>query len=119
MFRAARPDAPGGWVAAREPRRQRRRTRGGEPRLSDLRDSGSIEQDADVVMFIHSDDAFKPKDERTNIKKVIVAKHRNGATGEIELFFDSAKTTFVTLEKNGFDDYAQSGGSGGGQEDDF
>ncbi len=79
--------------------------RGGEPRLSDLRDSGSIEQDADVVMFIHSDDAFKPKDERTNIKKIIVAKHRNGATGDLELFFDSAKTTFMTVEKNSFDSY--------------
>jgi replicative DNA helicase len=79
--------------------------RGGEPRLSDLRDSGSIEQDADVVMFIHSEDAFKPKDERTNIKKIIVAKHRNGATGEVELFFDAAKTTFMTVEKNTFDSY--------------
>ncbi len=84
-------------------------SRGGEPRLSDLRDSGSIEQDADVVMFIHSEDAFKPRDERTNIKKIIIAKHRNGATGEIELFFDSAKTTFMTIEKNNYEDFSDGG----------
>lgn len=89
--------------------------RGGEPRLSDLRDSGSIEQDADVVMFIHSEDAFKPKDERTGIKKIIIAKHRNGPTGDIELYFDDAKTTFMTVEKNNFDDYGSGGGHGGPQ----
>ena len=81
-------------------------SRGGEPRLSDLRDSGSIEQDADIVMFIHSDDAYKPKDERTNVKKIIVAKHRNGSTGELELYFDANKTTFVTIENNNMDDYS-------------
>lgn len=80
--------------------------RGGEPRLSDLRDSGSIEQDADVVMFIHSEDAFKPKEERTNIKKIIIAKHRAGATGDVELFFDGSRTTFMSIEKNSFDDFA-------------
>lgn len=85
-------------------------SRGGEPRLSDLRDSGSIEQDADIVMFIHSDDAYKPKDERTNIKKIIIAKHRNGSTGDVELYFDGNKTTFVTIEKNNMDDFS-SGGS--------
>lgn len=89
-------------------------SRGGEPRLSDLRDSGSIEQDADVVMFIHSEDAFKPRDERTNIKKIIIAKHRNGATGEVELFFDSAKTTFMTIEKNTYEDFSDDGFSNNG-----
>ncbi len=79
--------------------------RGGEPRLSDLRDSGSIEQDADLVIFIHSDDQFKPKEERTNIKKLIIAKHRHGPVGEVELFFDSNKTSFMTIEKNEFNDY--------------
>jgi replicative DNA helicase len=92
-------------------------SRGGEPRLSDLRDSGSIEQDADLVMFIHSDDAFKPRDERTNIKKIIVAKHRNGATGEVELFFDSARTTFMTIEKNQMDHFTSDNNSY--TEDDF
>lgn len=86
-------------------------SRGGEPRLSDLRDSGSIEQDADVVMFIHSEDAFKPKEERTNIKKIIIAKHRAGATGEVELYFDGSRTTFMSIEKNTFNDFAD--------EDDF
>ncbi len=81
-------------------------SRGGEPRLSDLRDSGSIEQDADVVMFIHSEDAFKPKEERTNIKKIIIAKHRAGATGDVELFFDGSRTTFMSIEKNTFNDFA-------------
>ena len=88
-------------------------SRGGEPRLSDLRDSGSIEQDADLVMFIHSDDQFKPKEERTGIKKIIIAKHRNGPTGEIELAFDSNTTTFLTLDKNQFDDYGGGGNSYG------
>lgn len=92
-------------------------SRGGEPRLSDLRDSGSIEQDADLVMFIHSDDAFKPRDERTNIKKIIVAKHRNGATGEIELFFDSARTTFMSIDKNQMDHFTSDNNSY--TEDDF
>lgn len=91
-------------------------SRGGEPRLSDLRDSGSIEQDADVVMFIHSEDQFKPKDERTGIKKIIIAKHRNGPTGEVELFFDEQKTTFMTVEKNNFDDFAKPSNS---PEEDF
>ena len=57
-------------------------------------------------MFIHSEDAFKPREERTNIKKIIIAKHRNGATGEVELFFDSAKTTFISIEKNSFNDFS-------------
>ena len=57
------------------------------------------------MMFIHSDDAYKPKEERTNVKKIVVAKHRNGATGDIELYFDGNKTTFMTIEKNSFDDY--------------
>jgi replicative DNA helicase len=86
-------------------------SRGGEPRLSDLRDSGSIEQDADVVMFIHSDDQFKPREERTNIKKIIIAKHRNGPTGEIELYFDADKTQFLSVEKNSFDDFSSGSGS--------
>lgn len=94
-------------------------SRGGEPRLSDLRDSGSIEQDADVVMFIHSEDAFKPRDERTNIKKIIIAKHRNGATGEVELFFDSKRTTFMTIEKNQMDHFVSDSNNNQYTEDDF
>lgn len=82
-------------------------SRGGEPRLSDLRDSGSIEQDADVVMFIHSEDRFKPREEQTGITKIIIAKHRNGAIGDLELHFDGSKTSFMDIDKNGFDDYTK------------
>src|SRR5690606_8197348 len=55
--------------------------RGGKPRLSDLRDSGSIEQDADVVMFIHREDKMNKDTERTNIAEILIEKHRNGPTG--------------------------------------
>src|SRR3989344_3035853 len=72
-------------------------TRRGLPRLSDLRDSGSIEQDADVVMFIHKED--KEGSERNNIAKIIIAKHRNGPTGEVELYFDEKRVSFTTIEK--------------------
>lgn len=73
-------------------------SRGGEPRLSDLRDSGSIEQDADVVMFLHSEDKFKDKEERTNEVKIIVAKHRNGPIGDISLHFEQKWTTFLETD---------------------
>jgi replicative DNA helicase len=76
--------------------------RGGEPRLSDLRDSGSIEQDADVVLFIHREDKYDKESTRQNIAKIIIAKHRNGPTGEIDLFFDDKRTSFASIEKNDF-----------------
>ncbi len=88
--------------------------RGGKPRLSDLRDSGSIEQDADVVMFIHRDDKTNDKSERPNIAEILVEKHRNGPVGQIELYFDDKRTTFVTLEKTDFG--AFDGGAGGLQD---
>lgn len=74
--------------------------RGGKPRLSDLRDSGSIEQDADVVMFIHRDDKSNKESERPNIAEILVEKHRNGPVGMVELYFDEKRTTFLSLEKN-------------------
>lgn len=74
-------------------------TRRGKPRLSDLRDSGSIEQDADVVMFIHRDDKFNENSDKPNIAEILVEKHRNGPVGKVELYFDEKRTTFVTLEK--------------------
>jgi len=80
--------------------------RGGKPRLSDLRDSGSIEQDADVVMFIHHEDRGKEESERTNIAEILIGKHRNGPTGKIELHFDEKTTTFLTLEKSALSDFA-------------
>lgn len=73
--------------------------RGGKPRLSDLRDSGSIEQDADVVMFIHRDDKINKESDRPNIAEILIEKHRNGPVGKIELFFDDKRTTFMSLEK--------------------
>ena len=78
--------------------------RGGKPKLSDLRDSGSIEQDADVVMFIHRDDKAKgvEESEKTNIAEILIEKHRNGATGKVELFFNEKKATFLPLEKAQF-----------------
>jgi replicative DNA helicase len=77
-------------------------TRRGKPRLSDLRDSGSIEQDADVVMFIHRDDKMNETSDRPNIAEILIEKHRNGPIGKIELYFDEKKTTFITLEKTDF-----------------
>jgi len=78
--------------------------RGGKPRLSDLRDSGSIEQDADVVMFIHreadSDNGGKKEE-----AEILIEKHRNGPTGIAKLYFDSKKTTFMSMEKADFGDF--------------
>lgn len=80
--------------------------RRGKPRLSDLRDSGSLEQDADVVMFIHRDDKMNENSDRPGIAEILVEKHRNGPTGRIELRFDEEKTTFVPIEKSDFGDFA-------------
>lgn len=80
--------------------------RGGKPRLSDLRDSGSIEQDADVVMFIHREDRYKDHAERDNIAEILIEKHRNGPTGVAQLKFDGAHTTFLPMEKADFGDFA-------------
>ncbi len=76
--------------------------RGGRPRLSDLRDSGSIEQDADVVMFIHREDKYKDASERTNIAEILIEKHRNGETGKVDLFFNEKKATFQNIDKSHF-----------------
>ena len=74
--------------------------RGGKPRLSDLRDSGSIEQDADVVMFIHREDKQNELSDQKNIAEIMIEKHRNGPTGSIKLYFDEARTSFVSIDKN-------------------
>lgn len=80
--------------------------RGGRPKLSDLRDSGSIEQDADVVMFIHRD---KNEDnEKSNVAEILIEKHRNGPTGRVSLNFDDRKATFQDIDNNSFDDFAVS-----------
>jgi replicative DNA helicase len=77
-------------------------SRGGEPRLSDLRDSGSIEQDADVVLFIHREDKYNKESDRPNIARIMIEKHRNGPTGVVELFFNDKKTSFQTIDKSDF-----------------
>jgi replicative DNA helicase len=69
------------------------------PRLSDLRQSGTIEQDADVVMFIYREDRYRSETSRKNIADLIIAKHRNGPTGGVELYFDERRVTFRSLEK--------------------
>jgi replicative DNA helicase len=80
--------------------------RGGKPRLSDLRDSGSIEQDADVVMFIHREDKNNPESDRQNIAEILIEKHRNGPTGRVELHFDDKRTSFMSIDKAGYGDLA-------------
>ena len=66
--------------------------------LSDLRESGSIEQDADVVMFIYRDDVYNPETDQPNIAELIVAKHRNGPTGTVPLFFRNELAQFLEVE---------------------
>ncbi len=69
------------------------------PMLSDLRESGAIEQDADIVMFIYRDDYYNPNSDKPNIAEIIIAKHRNGATGTVELKFMGQYTKFANLKK--------------------
>jgi replicative DNA helicase len=57
------------------------------PRMSDLRESGAIEQDADVIMLLHREEYFKPTEHNAGLAQLIIAKQRNGPTGEIELRF--------------------------------
>ncbi len=83
-------------------------SRGGRPRLSDLRDSGSIEQDADVVMFIHREDKGKEESERTNIAEILIEKHRNGPVGKVSLYFDEKTTTFMSIEKSNLNQFSAS-----------
>jgi replicative DNA helicase len=82
-------------------------TRGGKPRLSDLRDSGSIEQDADVVMFIHRDDKRNPESDKPNVAEILIEKHRNGPVGKAELYFDEKHVTFQSMDKNDYGELAE------------
>lgn len=70
------------------------------PQLSDLRESGSIEQDADIVAFIYREDYYNPETERKNITDILIKKHRNGALRNIELYFDRDKQRFRSLDTN-------------------
>lgn len=69
------------------------------PQLADLRESGSIEQDADVVAFIYREDYYNPDTDRTNITDILIKKHRNGPLGNIELYFDKDKQLFRSIDK--------------------
>ena len=69
------------------------------PVLSDLRESGSIEQDADIVMFLYRDDYYNPDTEKKNIAEVIIAKNRQGSTGTVELAWLGQYTKFANLYK--------------------
>lgn len=77
-------------------------SRGGKPRLSDLRDSGSIEQDADVVMFIHREDRTgnRAENDSTGIAEILIEKHRNGPVGKVDLYFDEKTSSFLSIDKN-------------------
>lgn len=71
-----------------------------KPMLSDLRESGSLEQDADIVMFLYREDYYTPDTARKNITDVIIAKHRNGPVGEIGLLFRKEYTKFENLSRH-------------------
>jgi len=77
------------------------------PKLSDLRESGSIEQDADVVMFIYREDRVNPDTENKGIAEVIVAKHRNGPVGIKQLYFHEECASYKNLEKTYYDNTQQ------------
>ncbi|CVK18535.1 MULTISPECIES: replicative DNA helicase [Sporomusa] len=70
-----------------------------KPMLSDLRESGSLEQDADIVAFIYREDYYEPETERKNITDIIVAKHRNGPVDSVQLFFHKQFTKFSDLSR--------------------
>lgn len=74
---------------------------GSKPQLSDLRESGSIEQDADVVMFIYREEYYKPETEKQNIAEIIISKQRNGPTGAVELVFLKQLTRFEDKFREG------------------
>ena len=69
------------------------------PMLSDLRESGSIEQDADIVMFLYRDDYYNEDTDKKNIAEVIIAKHRSGATGTVELLWLGNYTKFANIDR--------------------
>ncbi len=76
------------------------------PVLSDLRESGSIEQDADVVAFLYREDYYNPDTDRQNIMQVLIRKHRNGPTGTVELYFDRERQRIRSLDTKHSDPFA-------------
>jgi replicative DNA helicase len=69
------------------------------PQLADLRESGSIEQDADLVMFLYRGDYYNPDTENQHITDLILAKHRNGPTGRLQLYFHPERLRFMSVDK--------------------
>jgi replicative DNA helicase len=69
------------------------------PQLADLRESGSIEQDADVVAFIYREEYYNPETDRKKLTDIFIKKHRNGPTGGVELYFDNEKQRFRSLDR--------------------
>lgn len=70
------------------------------PQLADLRESGSIEQDADVVMFIYREDYYNPETDRQNIADILIRKHRNGPTGGVELYWNPERLQFMQMDRS-------------------
>lgn len=70
------------------------------PQLADLRESGSIEQDADVVMFIYREDYYNPETDRQNIADILIRKHRNGPTGGVELYWNPDRLQFMNMDRS-------------------
>ena len=69
------------------------------PQLSDLRESGSIEQDADVVIMLYREDYYDPDTEKKNIADILIKKHRNGPIGSVELFWHPERIQFSSIDK--------------------
>ena len=73
--------------------------------MSDLRESGALEQDADVIMFIYRDDYYDKSSKEPNIAEIILAKQRNGPTGTVKLFFEKSQTRFENLATGSSEEY--------------
>lgn len=77
------------------------------PQLADLRESGSIEQDADIVAFIYREEYYNPETDRKSITDILIKKHRNGPTGGVELYFDKEKQRFRSLDTRREDPFSE------------